>query len=122
MYRGVRAALERDGEVVAIPVGAYGWTPGVNLEGFEKLGISPEEIPTDWAGFLDFLAELPDRLPEDGSVRIFDDYMTRNGAKEQLLAAILQNHLLYTASNDLDPAFDTPALRTVLEKVAEMDY
>ena len=122
MYPGVRAALERDGEVVAIPVGAYGWTPGVNLEGFEKLGISPEEIPTDWAGFLDFLAELPDRLPEDGSVRIFDDYMTRNGAKEQLLAAILQNHLLYTASNDLDPAFDTPALRTVLEKVAEMDY
>ena len=122
MYPGVRAALERDGEVVAIPVGAYGWTPGVNLEGFEKLGISPEEIPTDWAGFLDFLAELPDRLPEDGSVRIFDDYMTRNGAKEQLLAAILQNHLLYTASNDLDPAFDTPALRTVLEKVAEIDY
>ena len=122
MYPGVRAVLERDGEIVAIPVGVYGWTPGVNLEGFEKIGISPEEIPTDWASFLDFLAELPDRLPEDGSVRIFDDYMTQNGAKEQLLALILQNHLLYTASNDLDPAFDTPALRAVLERVMGLDY
>ena len=122
MYPGMRAALERDGEVVAIPVGVYGWVPGVNLEGFEALGISPEEIPADWAAFLDFLAELPDRLPEDGSVRIFDDYMTQNGAKEQLLALILQNHLLYTASNGLDPAFDTPAMQAVLEKVANLDY
>lgn len=122
MYPGIRAALERDGEVVAIPVGVYGWTPGVNLEGLEKIGISAEEIPTDWAAFLDFLAALPDRLSEDGSVRIFDEYMTQNEVREQLLGMILQSHLFYTSANDLDPAFDTPALRTVLDKVMAMDY
>lgn len=122
MYPGIRAALERDGEVVAVPVGIYGWTPGVNLEGFEKIGVSAEEIPTDWGAFLDFLAELPDRLPEDGSVRIFDDYMTQSGAKEQLMAQILQSHLFYTSANGQDPAFDTPELRAILDKVMALDY
>ena len=76
MYPAFQDVLMRNGEVVALPVNLYGWVPALNLEGFEKIGISREEIPTNWPDFLDFLTELPDKLPEDGKVRNFDESMT----------------------------------------------
>ena len=122
MYPGIRKVLERDGEIVALPVSVYGWVPGVSVEGFEKIGISEEEIPTNWPEFLDLLAELPDRLPEDGSVRIFDDYMTQEDARSNLLANAMASYRNYISSTGGDPSFDTPELRAILEKVMALDY
>ncbi len=122
MYPGIRDVLLRDGQVVALPVSLYGWIPGVSIEGFEKIGISEEEIPTNWPDFLDFLEELPDRLPEDGKVRIFDDYMTQGQARESLLGAILQAYHNYLSATGRDPSYDTPELRTLMEKVMNLDY
>lgn len=121
MYPGVRSVLERDGEVVAVPTGLYGWCMGVNLEGFEKIGVSKEEIPTDWVGFLSFLESLSDKLPEDGKVRIFEDYLTQGNAKETLLGQALTSYQNYMTATG-GTSYDTPELRAVLEKIMSMDY
>lgn len=122
MYPGIREMLMRDGEVVAVPVSAYGWTLGVNPEGFEKIGISEEEIPTNWPEFLDLLAELPDLLPEDGSVRVFDDYYTQSSTRENLVSLALESYRHYLFAEGGDPSFDTPELRSILEKIMALDY
>ena len=122
MYPAVQAVLMRDGEVVAIPVGVYGWSMGVDTEALALLGFTPEELPSDWLGLLDFLEALPEHLPEDGNVRIFDDYMTQKDCRLMLMGMILQDHILRTGSDGSDPSFDTPALRAVLEKLMHMDF
>lgn len=121
MYPALQDVLMRDGKVVALPVSLYGWIPAVSIEGFEKIGISRDEIPTNWPDFLDFLETLPDKLPEDGSVRIFEDYQTQSGALYQLMDLILEGYQDRMSATGSDPSYDTPELRTLLEKLFSMD-
>lgn len=122
MYPGIRAVLERDGEIVAVPIGLYGWTVGLNAEGFEKIGVSLDEVPDNWPEFLDFLAELPDKLPEDGKVRIFEEYWTQEDLRLTMLTNILTTYSNAIAAEGRDPSYDTPELRNALEKLVALDF
>ena len=120
MYPGLQEVLMRDGEVVAVPVRMYGWIPGVSVAGFEKIGISREEIPTNWLDFLDFLETLSDKLPEDGSVRIFDEYMTQEYAKNELFSAVFESYK--NTMPDGEIRYNTPELQAAFEKLLSLDY
>ena len=122
MYPAIREALMRDGDVVAIPVSVYGWTLGLDYEGFEKIGIAREDVPDNWSELIDLLPELPDMLPEDGSVRIFEEYMDQDSAKSQLLRVIMDSwHTQQTAAG-IAPSYDSPELVELFDKVLSMDY
>ena len=120
MYPGLQEVLLRDGEVVAVPVRLYGWIPGVSVAGFEKIGVSREEIPTNWLDFLDFLETLSDKLPEDGSVRIFDEYMTQEYAKNELFSAVFESYK--NTMPDGEIRYNTPELQAAFEKLLSLDY
>lgn len=120
MYPGLQEVLLRDGEVVAVPVRLYGWIPGISVAGFEKIGVSREEIPTNWLDFLDFLETLSDKLPEDGSVRIFDEYMTQEYAKNELFSAVFQSYK--NAMPEGEIRYNTPELQAAFEKLLNLDY
>lgn len=121
MYPAIQEALKRDGEIVAVPAMLYGWTLGLDYEGFEKIGISREDVPDNWPDFLDLLSELPERLPEDGSVRIFPDYYTQRQARVDLLSGILDSWHLWLDAAGEEISYDSPELRAALEKVMALD-
>lgn len=122
MYPGIRRAVMRDGEVVAVPVQTYGWAMGVNPDALEALGLTYDEIPRNWPDFLDFLVELPEMLPEDESVRVFESYMIQSDVKYNLRNSIMEEYQMWLNDVGLEKGYDTPELRTMLEKVMDIDY
>ena len=122
MYPAIQEVLTRDGEIVAIPLNLYGWTLGLDYEGFEKLGIAREDVPDNWSELLDLLEELPDMLPEDGSVRIFEDYYTQMTARDSLLSVILESWRVHQTAAGREIDYDSPELIELFEKVMELDY
>lgn len=121
MYPGVQSAVTRDGALVALPVGAYCWSIGVSLSALERAGLDPDDLPSDWPAFLDFLNELPARL-EGSGVAAFDSGLDQAQIRTQLLFMILeawQDYASYTADA---PAYDAPALRAILEKLEAVDF
>lgn len=121
MYPAIRDALTRDGEIIAVPAMLYGWTLGLDYEGFEKIGIPRDQIPSDWSGFLDLLPELPDLLPEDGSVRIFADYYTQRQVRMELVNGIIDSWHRYLNAAGEEVYYDVPELGEALEKVMALD-
>ncbi len=121
MYPVVQKAIMRDGKVVAVPVSVYGWTLGVDYAAFEKLGIAKEDIPTNWVDFLHMLNDLAGKLPEDGSVRAFGEYMNQRDVRSNLLEAILQSYQLYMGQSEADISYDTPELNAILEALDQLD-
>ena len=122
MYPAIQEVLTRDGEVVAIPLSVYGWTMGLDYEGFEKLGVAREDMPDSWSGLLDLLPELADELPEDGSIKIFDDYYTQATARESLVDAIMESWRIHQTASGQETGYDSPELIELLDRVMELDY
>ena len=121
MYPAIQDAIMRNGEIVAVPVMLYGWTLGLDYEGFERIGISREAVPGDWPGFLALLPELSELLPEDGSVRIFPEYYTQRQARMELMDAVLDSWHLYLNAAGEELHYDVPELRAALEGIMALD-
>ena len=122
MYPAIQDALTRDGEVVAVPLSVYAWMPGLDYEGFEKIGIAREDVPDNWSDLLDLLPELPGLLPEDESVRIFEDYVTQDMAGMQLVSAIMESWRIHQTATGQDPSYDDPVLIGLFEKALALDF
>ena len=121
MYPAIQDAIMRNGQIVAVPVMLYGWTLGLDYEGFERIGIPREAVPGDWPGFLELLPELPELLPEDGSVRVFPEYYTQRQARMELVDAVLDSWHLYLNAAGEELHYDVPELRAALEGVMALD-
>ena len=122
MYPAIREVLTRDGDVVAIPVNLYGWTLGIDYQGFEKLGIAREDVPDNWPELLDLLPQLPDMLPESGNIRIFEDYINQDSARSQLMSSLLESWRIHWMAAEGEVTYDAPELVEMFEKIMEMDY
>ena len=122
MYPGIREALERDGKIVAIPIGIYGDTLGYNAEAFEKIGVSADEIPDNWPEFLELLKSLEGKLPEDGSVKVFNGDITVSDARSMMVDAIFSSYASYLDVKGQETGYNTPELRSMLEAALQLDY
>lgn len=122
MYPALRDACVRGDEIVSLPVQIYGFTLCADMKGFEALGYAREDIPTYWPDFLDFLNTIADELPEDGSIRIFDSYMTQRDARWNLFYEIMNDYSLYLSANGREKGYDTPELNAALEKLQQVDF
>ena len=121
MYPAIRDALTREGEIVAVPVNVSGWTLGLDYDGFELLGIAREEMPATWSDFLDLLPRLPELLPVDGSVHIFDDYCTQQQVRRELLNRILESWHHHLRATGQAVRYDSPELTATMEKLMALD-
>lgn len=121
MYPSVQNAILHDGTLVALPVNVYGWIPGFNYEAFDRIGVEREYVPDNWIDFLDLLSVLPELLPEDDSIRVFNGTYTQKGIREALIYAILNSWRWYTESMVEDIRYDSPVLNTLIEKVFDLD-
>lgn len=122
MYPAVRAAITRNGAVMAVPVSAYGWLPALDYEGFEKIGIARADVPDTWKGLLELLPELPAMLPEDGSVHIFSEYSDADTVRSEFITQILECWRTQFNAAGMEPRYDDPELAELLNLAMGLDY
>ena len=115
LYPALREGLSREGTLCALPLTLTGFAPVcLNPAGFDRAGIAKAEVPCDWPGFLDFLAGLPERLPEGMSAfpGFFSGVMRRS-----LFEAILRDYEAAGRGN-----YNTEELLALLKKLDALSY
>lgn len=122
MYEVYRQACMRDGKLICYPVRAYGDSLiSLNLKAFEKIGISPDEIPTDVTGFIHFLETLPDRL-EESDIRLTEMYYTQDDFRQNLFYSTITTYLDECGRMDrMEDGFMNEDLRAALNAVMDLD-
>lgn len=123
VYPSIRDVLTRDGRVVAVPVGAYCWVLGVNERALTRIGLTLEDVPTNWMDFLDFLADkLPQHLTPESGVDLFYEGISARDAKWSLFAEIFTAYNSYVMATMDVPEYDTELLRALMEKLGRVDF
>ena len=120
LYDTVREQLSVNGKLAMLPVDETFWLPYVNTVALEKLGLTADDLPANWSDMMDFIANLADRLPADGSVRLLDPYTSDSGARWSLFTLIFQcyQQTLNADSN----AVTAQEMTEVLHKLEQIDF
>lgn len=121
IHPGLLEQLSVDGEFAVFPIECYFWMPFANTGALERIGMTAEELPTSWDEFLDFLMnDLPQRLPGDGSVRLFDPWTSDKYARMMLFEQIFSGYQQLLAD---DPdAFSSQQMIELLKKLEKVDF
>lgn len=122
MYPALAEALSRGGEPVAVPVDASARALGVSLQALERIGMSADDLPSNWPDFFDFLDELPAHMAKDPRVMAFNPSISQSDAHSMLLEQILRDYQNHAAAAMDIPSVDTPLLRGLLERLERVDF
>lgn len=122
MYPTLAEALSRGGEPVAVPVDASARALGVSLQALERIGMSADDLPSNWPDFFDFLDELPAHMAKDPRVMAFNPSISQSDAHSMLLEQILRDYQNHAAAAMDIPSVDTPLLRGLLERLERVDF
>ena len=98
MAEAIRSA---DGRLLAMPLAVGSSCQCLNVPALEALtGLSREELPTDWAGFLALLGQLADSgALNGGEYRLYDGGLPAEGLREMLFSWMLQDCLLWVQAD-----------------------
>lgn len=121
MYPFIQEAIMKDGALLAMPVEIYGWNTALNIPSLEKMGYTRDQIPTNWIDFLKFLPELYESLPEDGSIRLLDSWMSQSEFKHSFVRSIIKEYESEMSAQGIAPDYKSSELREALELVMSMD-
>lgn len=123
MYPAIQESVQRDGRLVALPVECSISCLGMNEKALEKLGLTMDDVPTNWSDFLDFLTDdLPGRWPSDGSVTFSYNGMDEQSVRWQLFYMIFEEYQNYVNATMDVPSYNTELLRSLLDKLDKVDF
>lgn len=123
VYPSVREYLSRDGHIVAMPTSVDAWGTAVNERALEKLGLTVDDVPTNWLDFLDFLSgTLTERWSDATGVTFYFDGMTADDMKTTLFSQIWNDYEAYAEATMDTVSYDTELLRALLEKLNAIDF
>ena len=124
LYPTVAEAVSRDGALVAVPLREDCNGMGVSPKLVEKLGLSTEELPRDWMGFLDFLeADVKPNLDALGERESFTyDEMSAKSFHGMMFTSILQSYIHACQAAGQLPDYEDPNLVAALERLDDMDF
>lgn len=121
VYPGLQDVLIRDGKVVALPVELYTSSMSYSPKTAEALGVT--EIPTNWLELFRFLAEdAPALLESHEGYNILPAYNTAEDMRNQLFSQMFQDYMLYLEKEDVEFAFDTDLMHSLLEAFEKIDF
>ena len=122
MYPSLRDSLSTNGHLVALPVALSSWTVGVNEKALKALGMTLEDVPDDWPGFLDFLIALPKVMTEDSGVRLYYSGYAASEARFDLFSTIFEDYHRYVSYVNPNLGYNSDLLRGLLEKLEQVDF
>ena len=110
----------RDGKIYGVPYYAEfsSLIPAYQPEIADWLGISREELPSDWLSLMDFLESWADdpRL-EAENISLLGCAAPVLSFRDALISAITEQQLAYCVQQGLPLTLDTPEFRALLERV-----
>lgn len=110
--------LSVNGKFSVLPVNGYFYIPYLNRTAMEKAGISEEEVPTNWADFLQWIPTLQDRLPSGMS--LFDPWTSDRQAKTSFFYTLFQCYQNYL---QLDPnCVSANDMVSILQTLEQIDF
>lgn len=122
LYPAVAEHLSSNGAPAALPVEASVRGFCISDDALARIGLTAEDVPTNWSDFLDFLNELPQYMGEDAAVMAFEPYMSQEDVRSQLLGCILTSYQAYSDATADVPSIDTPLMRELLDKLERVDF
>ena len=120
MDSGLLEQFSANGECSALPVQIYFWLPRINETALAKVDLTLDDIPRNWSDFLDFLLEIQDRWPQDGSVTLMDQWTSRQTARSALFDQIFSAY--QTALSVNADAVDSRTMTEILKKLEKIDF
>ena len=121
VYPGLQDVLIRDGKVVALPVELYTSCMSYSPKAAEALGVT--ELPTSWLELFRFLAEdAPALLESHEGYNILPTYNTAEDMRNQLFTQMFQDYMLYLEKEDVEFAFDTDLMHSLLDAFEKIDF
>ena len=125
MPEAIRERISEGGRLTAVPVASACDCLAWNVKAFQALsGRTPEELPTDWAGFLELLGEISytKALINNKNYTLYESAVTTAEFRELLLLRILDDCLLW-AEQDRNRAEDLPAVLTpILQALRRIEW
>lgn len=122
MYPAVREMIEKDGALVAVPVEFYLHVHMYNAAAFADLGLTKEDVPTNWLEMLQLLQRLP-ALLEDTNYTAFRSSMTARDLYSGIFEGIIDDYLLCLGhAPPEEMKFDTETMRTLLAEYEKIDF
>ena len=120
MYPEVVEPLMADGKLYGVPVGMSGTCYGVNMELWESLGLTEEDLPTSLPVLYDFAANWVWDYGEDHpEISLFD---LGSYSSQMLYSLLLNDYIAYMQKQGGELAFDTPAFRRLMEGFSAIDF
>lgn len=120
MYPEVVEPLMADGKLYGVPVGMSGTCYGVNMELWESLGLTEEDLPTSLPELYDFAANwVWDYGEEHPEISLFD---LGSYSSQMLYSLLLNDYIAYMQKQGGELAFDTPAFRRLMEGFSAIDF
>ena len=120
LYPAFRDAVMRDGKLCAIPVSAYsydGWF--VNLTVMEDMGLTEEDLPTNFVELCAFANrwndEWVEEYPSYTLVSYVEDY------KQQMFYWMFSGYVSYCQAENIELRFDTPVFRALMAALESLD-
>lgn len=120
MYPEVVEPLMADGKLYGVPVGMSGTCYGVNMELWESLGLTEDDLPTSLPELYDFAANWVWDYGEDHpEISLFD---LGSYSNQILYSLLLNDYIAYMQKQGGELAFDTPAFRRLMEGFSAIDF
>lgn len=108
-----------DGKVYGAPVDMSAYTYAVNMDLWEEIGLSEEDLPTTIAQLYDFLAEWDYEYADDyPDIRL----MNMSPMNQMLFSMMLENYISYRQKEGEPLLFDTPEFRSMVEAYERVDF
>lgn len=120
LNESLRDKLSVNGAFCVLPVEGYFWLPRINTVALEKLGLTIEDVPTNWLDFMDFLLDLQTKMPQDGSVTLLDPYTSDFYARRELFDHVFEAY--QTLLSQDAQAVSSQVMVEILKKLEQLDF
>ncbi len=120
MYPEAVEPLMVDGKLYGVPVGMSGTCYGVNMELWESLGLTEDDLPTSLPELYDFAANWVWDYGEDHpEISLFD---MGSYSSQMLYSLLINDYIAYMQKQGGELAFDTPVFRRLMEGFSAIDF
>lgn len=116
------AGMTVDGKLYGVPVASTAYSYGVNMEQWEALGLTEEDLPQNLVDFYGFLANYMDDYGDDNpDLRLFN--MGGDQLKQIVFSLMLHDYITYCqAVQGGDMTFDSDIPRQLLTAFEQIDF
>lgn len=122
MYEPFQEAVKnKDGQICAVPISAWssGWR--VNLNVMEEIGLTMDELPTNYVELSQFVTRWNEEFAHDYDMYTVFSTSGSDYIKNNLFNYAITDYLNYCQAQGGSIRFDTPVFRQLVEAIDAMD-